>query len=129
MCAPCSLLCSTCEQTSAKYPVNRCQACDSPLIYDDDTKQCVDKENSIYDAEISPYTDIVLDNSWTFYPKLQSQKLDICGDSYILGSSRLQYRNLTMKRELKNLPPHKGVILYFFFYQIDDYDGINNNKS
>ena len=47
----------------------------------------------------------------------------------MLGSSTLQYRTLTTTRTIKDLPPHKGVILYFFFYQIDDYDGIDNNKT
>ena len=53
----------------------------------------------------------------------------MCGDDLILGSSNLQYRSLSASRIYQDLPPHNGLILHFFFYQIDDYDGQNNDMS
>lgn len=53
----------------------------------------------------------------------------MCGDDLILGSATLQYKSLSASRIYRDLPPHNGLILHFFFYQIDDYDGQNNDQS
>jgi hypothetical protein len=34
-----------------------------------------------------------------------------------------------MSKSFTNLPNHQGVYLHFFFYQIDDYDGISNTNN
>lgn len=110
-------------------PFHQCDSCDPPLSYDADLSQCIDKENTVYTAEISPYTNTITNNNWVFYPKLQDRGQTKCNNQQILGSTTLQYRNLTATRTIRDLPPHNGLIIYFMFYQIDDYDGINNDKN
>jgi hypothetical protein len=34
-----------------------------------------------------------------------------------------------MKKIYSNLPTHQGIILHFYFYQIDDFDGVTNNNN
>ena len=106
-----------------------CTSCDDPLSFDKKTGQCVDKDNTLYTTAISPYVESKTTDKWTFYPKIQNPTKEKCGEQFILGSSKLVYRTLSASRTFKDLPAHRGAIIHFFFYQIDDYDGVHDNLS
>lgn len=76
----------------------------------------------MYTMEIFSDQKEIINNQWTFYPKLQTKGKATCGHDTILGSTEIKYRSLTMSRKFTNLPTHRGVSLHFYFYQIDDFD-------
>lgn len=123
---PCPIYCNTC-QASANTVM--CTSCDLPFKYDKNTSSCNDEENNLYTVGLSQQWENLTNQGWQLYPRLQSRGIDFCGQYSILGSTQLLYRSLSIKRIFSKLPPHQGITIHIFFYQIDDYDGIFNNKS
>lgn len=110
----------------------KCLTCYSPLEMV--SGMCKDTSAAIYSREIIPSTLTAQTNNWILYPKLPQKGITTCGGETILGSEEIKYKFLTMKREFTNLPPHRGIKLYFHFYQIDTYTNesvyfmLNGNK-
>jgi hypothetical protein len=97
-------------------------------VFNNQTRTCNDPNNNLYTVSLSQQSGFI-DNSWQFYPKLQNKGRDLCGTHEILGSTSIQYRSLKITRNFTNLPPHEGIIIHLFFYQIDDFDGITNDNT
>ena len=86
-------------------------------------------DNTLYTVALSQNWENSTNQGWEFYPKLQNKGMDVCGSYSILGSTSLRYRDLNMTKTWTNLPAHQGISLQFYFFQIDDYDGITNSNN
>ena len=80
----------------------------------------MDSNGALHSSEL--LADLSLSNqtiAWNFYPNLQNRGIAKCGSVEFIGSSTIQFKFLSMRRQFTNLPQHGGVILYFTLYQID----------
>jgi len=116
-CQICPITCKSCKIGSSLTIV--CISCQPPLVLD--SGFCVDANGALFGSEIATNIPTTSLRKWTIYPKLQNRGLDTCNGVDILGSSDNKFKFLSMKRTITGLPPHSGVILFFHFYQIDDY--------
>lgn len=50
----------------------------------------------------------------------------MCGNHKILGSSVNKFNFLNVSKRISGIPPHRGIIAVFNFFQIDDYSQDNS---
>lgn len=114
-CLACPVTCSHCQLNNQQVI---CTACREPLVLE--STYCVHSNNALHSSELLP--DLSLANQdivWSYYPNLQNRGIATCGSAQFIGSSTIQFKFLTMRRQFTNLPQHRGVVLYFILYQID----------
>lgn len=114
-CAVCPITCLTCSLVSNKI---KCSACHAPLKLEDG--YCVDANSALFSVDIVNGVSNDEDSKWKLYPNLQDGGIDSCGEEFMLGSSDIRFKFLSMNRTFTGLPSHSGVVLLFYFYQIDD---------
>jgi hypothetical protein len=81
---------------------------------------CVDASSALFSVDIVDGVSNDEDSKWKLYPNLQDGGIDSCGEEFMLGSSDIRFKFLSMNRTFTGLPSHSGVVLLFYFYQIDD---------
>jgi hypothetical protein len=114
-CQPCPETCSACALSRQQVV---CTACREPLTLDGTF--CVDSNKALHAAEVIPNVSLSTQTiAWTYYPSLPNRGIAQCNSTEFLGSSTIQFKFLTMRRQYTGLPSHAGVVLYFTLFQID----------
>ena len=108
--------CLTCTASNGQ---NKCTSCREPLTLEEG--YCVDTASSLYSSELLPSLPLSSQSiDWTYYPPLQNKGMATCNSTPMIGTTSIVSKFLSMWRRFTALPAHKGIIVAFRLYQVDD---------